>query len=241
MSVNTGIEWAEGSWNAVTGCTGKSEGCMHCYARSMALRLQGMGKEKYAAGFKPTVHESELETPLKWKKPKRIFAVSMGDLFNPEVPLDFIKRVFDTITRADWHTFVILTKWPERALEFAGRLTWPKNLWMGATIESNRHVERADYLRSIPATVRVLSLEPLLGPVPDLDLTGINWVIVGGESGSSARPMEPEWVHDIRDRCIAGDVAFFFKQWGGRSRTKAGHEIDGQIWHEYPAGVRTSG
>jgi len=240
MSKNTKIEWSQGSWNPVTGCTGRSEGCRNCYARSMALRQKGMGRAKYANGFEVTLHESELETPLKWKKSMRIFAISMGDLFNPRVPVEFIRRVHGTIGRADWHTFVILTKWPERALELADQLPWPGNLWMGTSIETNDYVSRADHLRLIPAAVKVLSLEPFLGPVPDLDLTGIDWVITGGESGSSARRMDPEWVRDIRDRCVVANIAFFLKQWGGKNKKKAGRVLDGRTWDQYPVGTRAS-
>ncbi len=238
MSRKTKIEWSEASWNPVTGCTGRSEGCRHCYARSMALRQQGMHRAKYQNGFEPTVYESELETPLEWKKSMRIFAVSMGDLYNPRVPVDFIQRVYDTICRADWHTFVILTKWPERALELADQLPWPENLWMGTSIETNDYVARADHLRLIPAAVKVLSLEPLLGPVPDLNLSGIDWAIVGGESGSGARPVDPDWVRDVRDRCVAADVAFFLKRLGGKSKKTATRILDGRTWDQYPMGTR---
>jgi protein gp37 len=236
MTTRSSIEWTESTWNPITGCTKVSPGCKHCYAERMAKRLQAMGMEKYANGFSLTLHEDELEKPLKLKTPQVIFVNSMSDLFHKNVPLGFIHRVFDTIHRADWHTFQILTKRANRLLELDKHIDWPENAWMGVSVECQDYTSRIDLLRQTHARVKFLSLEPLLGPLPHLDLSGIDWVIVGGESGPGARPMSDEWVIDIREQCIAAGVPFFFKQWGGVNKKRAGRLLDGVIWSQMPKG-----
>lgn len=219
MSDSSNIEWTESTWNPVTGCSKVSPGCRFCYAERMAARLQAMGVPRYANGFRVAVHEDVLTAPLRWRRPRLVFVNSMSDLFHDGVPLEFIQRCFQVMEQASQHTFQILTKRIERAESLAGQLPWPTNVWMGTSIENADYAWRSRHLRKIPAAIRFLSVEPLLGPIPKLPLTGIDWVIVGGESGPGARPMEREWVTDIRDRCIAKKIPFFFKQWGGsRSR-----------------------
>lgn len=234
MGVKSQIEWTESTWNPVTGCTKISPGCAHCYAERMARRLHAMGQPNYRNGFRPSVHERSLEMPLGWKKPQTVFVNSMSDLFHEDVPFEFIARVFEVMQRARWHLYQILTKRAERLAELAPLLPWPGNVWMGVTVESADYVHRIDSLRSVPAAVRFLSLEPLLGPLENLDLTGINWVIVGGESGPGARPMAEAWVTDLRDQCHEASVPFFFKQWGGRNKKKAGRLLAGQTWDQMP-------
>ncbi len=234
MADKSAIEWTEATWNPTTGCTKISLGCKNCYAERLALRLQAMGNPKYANGFQLTLHEDALDLPLRWKKPRKIFVNSMSDLFHEEIPLDFIQRVFQTMQQAHWHIFQILTKRAERMAELAPQLPWPPNVWMGVTVEEQRYTHRIDLLRTVPAAVRFLSLEPLLGPLPNLNLNGIHWVIVGGESGPGARPMKPEWVTDIRDQCQDAGVAFFFKQWGGVHKKRAGRLLEGRTWDDIP-------
>ncbi|MFY9182444.1 MAG: phage Gp37/Gp68 family protein [Kiritimatiellia bacterium] len=234
MAINSSIEWTESSWNPVTGCTKISEGCAHCYAERMARRLHAMGQPNYRNGFEVTCHPASLELPLKWKKPQMIFVNSMSDLFHKAVPTAFIQEIFFTMNQARWHTFQILTKRANRLQQLAPDLKWTSNIWMGVTVENNRHVDRIARLREVPATVRFLSLEPLLGPLPKLDLTNIDWVIVGGESGPGARPMAPAWVLDLRDQCLNAGVAFFFKQWGGVQKKKAGRLLDKRTWDQMP-------
>ncbi len=234
MAANSKIEWTEATWNPVTGCTKISPGCKHCYAERLAKRLQAMGVKKYANGFRVTLHPDVLDIPLHWRKPRMIFVNSMSDLFHDEVPLTFIQRVFGTMQRAHWHTFQVLTKRAERLAHLAPHLPWPRNVWMGVSVENERYKYRIDLLRQVPAAVRFLSLEPLLGPLPELDLRGIHWVIVGGESGPGARPMRPEWVTDIRDQCLAAGVPFFFKQWGGVHKARNGRILDGRLWNQLP-------
>lgn len=228
------IEWTESSWNPVTGCTKISEGCRNCYAERMAGRLKAMGQPNYRNGFKVTCHPHTLTLPLKWKKPRTIFVNSMSDLFHEEVPLAFLDEIFFTMNEARWHTFQVLTKRAEYMAQISGRFNWTPNIWMGVTVESAKHVDRMDFLRDVPAAVRFLSLEPLLGPIPDLNLEGIDWVIVGGESGPGARPMRKEWVLEIRDRCLDAGVPFFFKQWGGVQKKKAGRLLEDKIWDQMP-------
>ena len=235
MGTNSQIEWTESTWNPVTGCTKVSPGCAHCYAERMARRLRAMGQPNYRNGFAVTVHEHALNLPLSWKRPQTIFVNSMSDLFHEDVPLDFIHRVFDVMQQAHWHLFQILTKRSQRLAELAPLLPWPSNVWMGATVENGDCVDRIDHLRSVPAAMRFLSLEPLLGPLPALDLAGIHWVIVGGESGPGARPMAEQWALDIRDQCQQARVAFFFKQWGGVNKKKAGRTLGGKTWSQLPA------
>jgi protein gp37 len=240
MARGSGIEWTESTWNPVTGCTKVSPGCKHCYAERMALRLQAMGQTNYARGFELTLQPHMLELPLRWKKPQTIFVNSMSDLFHDRVPLAYIRRVFDVMTRASWHHFQVLTKRAERLAELSPELEWPPNVWMGVSVESEAVRGRIDSLRETNAAVRFLSLEPLLGPLPDLDLRGIDWVIVDGESGPGARPMDPAWVLDLRDQCIGAGVPFFFKQWGGRDKKRAGRHLDGRTWDGLPRATRAT-
>lgn len=226
------IEWTESTWNPVTGCTKISAGCQHCYAERMAKRLKAMGQLNYRNGFKVTLHEQVLEYPLLWKKPKTIFVNSMSDLFHEEIPDHFIKKVFDTMRRAYWHKFQVLTKRSSRLKELATQLDWPGNVWMGVTVENTKVKTRIDDLRTVPAFIRFLSLEPLLESLGYLNLSNIHWVIVGGESGPGARPMKKEWIKDIKKQCLVKNVPFFFKQWGGVNKKKSGRILDGQVWDE---------
>lgn len=230
----TKIEWTEVSWNPVTGCSKVSPGCKHCYAERMAKRLQAMGQPNYVNGFKVTTHEHMLDRPLRWKKPRLVFVNSMSDLFHKDVPVDFILRVFDTMRRAEQHQFQVLTKRSHRLLELDAQIEWPPNVWMGVSIENEDYAFRIGDLRATSAHIKFLSLEPLLGPLPGLDLSGIDWVIVGGESGPGARPMAEEWVIDIRDQSIALGIPFFFKQWGGVNKKRAGRTLQGRTWEEIP-------
>jgi len=234
VSGRHGIGWAEESWNPTTGCTKISPGCTHCWAERMAWRLQGMGQVRYARGFQVTTHEDLLEKPLHWAKSRLVYVSFMGDLFHEQVPDEFIMRVFDVMARAPRHRFHVLTKRPERLARLSARLPWPANVWAGATIEDAAHVHRADQLRQTGAAVKYLVLEPLLGPIDDLDLAGIDWVILGGESGPGARPLHIDWVRSVRDQCFAASVPFYFKQWGGVRRKETGRELDGRLWDERP-------
>jgi protein gp37 len=234
VSGRHGIGWAEESWNPTTGCTKVSPGCAHCWAERMAWRLQGMGQQRYACGFQVTTHEDLLEKPLHWAKPRLVYVSFMGDLFHDEVPEEFIGRVFDVMVRAAQHRFHVLTKRPERMAEMSPRLPWPANVWAGATVEDAAHAYRADQLRQTGAAVKYLVLEPLLGPVDALDLTGIGWVILGGESGPGARALHSDWVRSVRDQCLAAGVPFYFKQWGGVRRRETGRTLDGREWLERP-------
>ena len=234
MAINSAIEWTESSWNPVTGCTKISAGCAHCYAERMARRLHAMGQPNYRNGFEVTCHPDTLELPLRWKKSQMIFVNSMSDLFHKAVHTEFIGEIFFTMNQARWHTFQILTKRADRLRQLAPRLKWTSNVWMGVTVENDRHADRIDRLREVPAAVRFLSLEPLLGPLPELDLSHIDWVIVGGGSGPGARPMDPDWVLDLRDQCLNAGVAFFFKQWGGVRKKKAGRLLEKRTWDQMP-------
>ncbi|GAV24225.1 hypothetical protein ciss_01580 [Carboxydothermus islandicus] len=234
MALNSSIEWTEASWNPVTGCTKISAGCQNCYAERLACRLKIIGIPRYRNGFKVTVHEDVLDYPLKWKKPRMIFVNSMSDLFHEEVPEEFIIRVFNVMNLATHHTFQVLTKRPERALKIAGRLKWTENIWFGVTVENFQAKDRIKILQEIPAKIRFLSCEPLLEPLYELNLSGIHWVIVGGESGPGARPIEADWVRDILRQCQKQNVPFFFKQWGGKHKRKNGRLLDGKIWSQYP-------
>ena len=237
MSTHSGIEWTESTWNPLTGCTKVSPGCKHCYAERMAKRLQAMGQPNYVNGFKLAMHEHVLEKPLDWKTPQTIFVNSMSDLFHKDVPAAFILRTFDVMQQANWHRFQVLTKRSERLLELSSMIDWPENVWMGVSVENANYTFRTDHLRETGARVKFLSLEPLLGSLPHLDLDGINWVIVGGESGPGARKMDEEWVKEIRNQCLAARVPFFFKQWGGVHKKKAGRELEGRIWDEMPVNI----
>jgi len=234
MAQASAIEWTEGTWNPVTGCTKVSPGCKNCYAERMARRLQAMGQPRYADGFAVTLHDDLVELPLRWRKPRVIFVNSMSDLFHPAVPVEFIQRCFATMTAAGQHTFQVLTKRPERAAEIGEQLPWPANVWLGTSVENADYTWRIGELRKIPAAIRFLSLEPLLGPIPRLPLAKIHWVIVGGESGPGAREMKPQWVCQIRDRCVRADVPFFFKQWGGVHKARTGRQLGGRTWDQMP-------
>lgn len=234
MGSNSSIEWTESTWNPVTGCTKVSPGCKHCYAERMAKRLKAMGQANYRNGFQVTLHPHMLELPLRWRKPQRIFVNSMSDLFHEKVPRDYIAQVFDVMRRADWHQFQVLTKRSERLRELAPELDWPSNVWMGVSVENDKYVSRIDDLRATGAQTRFLSLEPLLGPLPKLNLKGIHWVIVGGESGPGARPIDARWVVDIQRLCEKAKVPFFFKQWGGVNKKRTGRELNGQTYDEMP-------
>lgn len=231
------IEWTEMTWNPTTGCDKISPGCKHCYAEVMSRRLKAMGQPKYLKGFELTLHRSELQKPLTWKTPQTIFVNSMSDLFHEEVPLEFIQAVFETMRKASWHQFQVLTKRAERLAALAPQLDWSPNVWMGVSVERADYTDRIDYLRQTPAQTKFLSLEPLLGPLPNLNLNGIDWVIVGGESGRGARPLQAEWVLDLRDQCQRAKVAFFFKQWGGVNKKKTGRLLDGKTYDAMPMGV----
>lgn len=237
MATKSKIEWTESTWNPVTGCTKISPGCKNCYAERMAKRLEAMGQPNYANGFSLTVHPHVVAAPLSWKAPQVIFVNSMSDLFHKDVPLAFIQKVFDVMKRAHWHQFQILTKRSGRLLQLDPSLAWAGNVWMGVSVETERYQHRIDDLRQTSAVVKFLSLEPLLGSLPSLDLAGIDWVIVGGESGPRARPMDEEWVLDIRDQCVDQGVPFFFKQWGGTNKKKAGRILQGRTWDEMPVGA----
>jgi protein gp37 len=237
MGANSAIEWTESTWNPTTGCDLLSPGCDHCYAERMSLRLKAMGNPKYVRGFELTLHESTLDLPLTWKKPQRIFVNSMSDLFHHDVPVSFIQRVFATMARAHWHQFQVLTKRSGRLLALSDQIDWPPNVWMGVSVENVEFKVRIDHLRKTGAAVRFLSVEPLLEALGPLDLTGIDWVIVGGESGPGARPLGADWVRDIQRQCEESGTAFFFKQWGGVNKKRAGRELDGRTWDEIPLRV----
>jgi len=230
----TTIEWTETTWNPTTGCTKISAGCKNCYAAVLARRLQAMGQKKYKNGFDLTLHANAVNDPYKWKKPKLVFVNSMSDLFHQDVPLHFIQQVFEVMNNTQKHTYQVLTKRSERLLELSPYLTWTPNIWMGVSVEDMRVVERIDHLRQTPAMIKFLSCEPLIGPLECINLEGIDWVIVGGESGSKARPMEKEWVEDLQQQCSDQDVAFFFKQWGGVRKKKTGRLLNGRTWDEMP-------
>ncbi len=234
MALGSAIEWTDATWNPVTGCDKVSPGCKHCYAERMAARLQAMGQPNYRNGFAVTLQPAMLSLPLTWRRPRTIFVNSMSDLFHEDVPEAYVRRVFDVMARAHWHRFQVLTKRAERLAAMARALPWPDNVWMGVSVETARYTARVDALREVPAAVRFLSLEPLLGPLPQLDLRGIDWVIVGGESGPRARPMAPAWVQDLRVQCAAAGVSFFFKQWGGSNKKRAGRTLEGRTWDELP-------
>ncbi|MEV0972465.1 DUF5131 family protein [Microtetraspora glauca] len=243
MARRTTIEWTEATWNPTTGCDRISSGCDNCYALTLAKRLKAMGAQKYqrdgdprtsGPGFGVTLHSDALAQPYGWRTPRVVFVNSMSDLFHARVPIDFVRRVFTVISETPQHTYQVLTKRSSRLRKIASQLEWPANLWMGVSVESSEFLRRIDDLRAAPAHVRFLSCEPLLGPLPDMDLTGIDWVIAGGESGPGHRPLDPDWVTDIRDQCVQAGVPFFFKQWGGRTPKHGGRELDGRLWDEMP-------
>ncbi len=228
------IEWTESTWNPVTGCTKISPGCKHCYAERMAKRLHAMGQPNYANGFKVTPQEHALGLPLTWRKPQTIFVNSMSDLFHKDVSLEFILRVFEVMRQADWHQYQILTKRSDRLLELDSELPWAKHIWMGVSVENADYRFRIKDLQRTHAHTKFLSIEPLIGRVGRIPLKGIDWVIAGGESGPGARPMDEEWVLDIRNQCQRASVAFFFKQWGGVNKKKAGRLLEGRTYDEMP-------
>lgn len=232
----TKIQWTEMTWNPITGCTKISDGCLNCYAARMAKRLKAMGNPRYINEFAVTVHKDLLEVPLDIKQPKMIFVNSMSDLFHKDIPDDIIIKVFETMNKAHWHTFQVLTKRPERVLEMdqAGLLKWSPNIWMGTTVENDKYVDRIDKLRETKANIKFLSCEPLLGSLKVISLEEINWVIVGGESGPKSREMKKEWVFELKDLCEKDGVAFFFKQWGGINKKKSGRMLDGKTYDQYP-------
>jgi len=230
----TKIEWTDETWNPVTGCTKISPGCKHCYAERMSMRLQAMGNPNYHSAFDLTLQPHMLDHPLQWKRPRRIFVNSMSDLFHHDVPLSYIQDVFSVMVRAHWHEYQVLTKRADRLLELSPHLPWAPQIWQGVSVENEDYVDRIDCLRQTGAKVKFLSIEPLLGALPKLDLRSMDWVIVGGESGPGARPVDPSWVLDIRDQCRHSGVAFFFKQWGGVNKKKAGRELEGRTWDEIP-------
>lgn len=239
-SERSGIQWTESTWNPVTGCSKVSPGCAHCYAETLSRRFGWSSTPWTPANAQTNVvlHGERLETPLRWRRPRMIFVNSMSDLFHELVPLSFVEQVFSVMERASWHTFQVLTKRAERLAELAPALRWPANVWVGVSIENNRWRQRADRLREVPASVRFISAEPLLGPLDELDLAGIDWLIAGGESGPRYRPADPAWVIDLRDRCELEGVAFFLKQWGGRTPKAGGRELEGRTWDAMPAPVR---
>jgi protein gp37 len=238
MAAQSSIEWTGSTWNPVTGCIKISPGCKNCYAERMAKRLQAMGQKNYVNGFELAMHPHALKMPLSWKKPLTIFVNSMSDLFLDEIPTEYIKQVFDVMNRAHWHTFQVLTKRAERLSEICSELPWAENIWMGVSVENSDYTCRVDLLRATAAHVKFLSIEPLLGAIPALSLSGIDWVIVGGESGPGARPVKEDWVVEIREQCLQAKVPFFFKQWGGFRKKKAGRELQGKTWDQMPSQYR---
>ena len=241
---DSAIEWTDKVWNPTTGCDRVSPGCDHCYALTLAKRLKAMGSKKYQAdgdprtsgpGFALTLHPDVLDAPRSWRTPRRVFVNSMSDLFHPKVPLGFVRQVFEVMGETPQHQYQILTKRPLRVARWADRIDWPPNVWIGTSVENVEYTNRIDHLRGIPAALRFLSLEPLLGPIPGINLAGIDWVIVGGESGPHARPIEVDWVRGLRDAAVAAGVPFFFKQWGGRTPKAGGRDLDGRTWDQYPA------
>jgi protein gp37 len=240
MASKSSIEWTESTWNPLTGCNKISSGCKNCYAERMARRLTAMGVPSYANGFKLTLHPHLLRLPIQWPKPQMIFVNSMSDLFHEDVPLDFIQAVFVVMREASWHTFQVLTKRSDRLLELSPLIEWPSNVWMGVSVESPNYIPRVRHLQRTRARVKFLSLEPLLVPLPRLPLKGIDWVIVGGESGPRSRPIKPEWVTQIRDQCIAKDVPFFFKQRGGVNKKRTGRVLAGRTWDEMPRAAQVT-
>lgn len=228
------IEWTEMTWNPVTGCNKISAGCKFCYAEVMTKRLQAMGVDKYKDGFKVRTHEDALSIPYTWKKSKVVFVNSMSDLFHNDVPIEFIKKVFEVMNDNPQHVFQVLTKRSERLLEIHNELNWTHNIWMGVSVENEKVMHRIDDLRKTDARTKFLSCEPLIGPLPNMNLQNIDWVIVGGESGRTPRKMEADWVLDIKDQCQKGNTAFFFKQWGGTNKKKAGRKLEGKIYNEMP-------
>jgi len=234
MADKSSIEWTEATWNPVTGCDKVSPGCAHCYAEAFAERWRGIPGHPYEQGFDLRLWPQRLSQPRRWKRPRMIFVNSMSDLFHERVPDEFIQDVFAAMEEASWHTFQILTKRPDRILGLAESLPWPRHVWIGVSIENRRFIERADLLRQLPASVRFISAEPLLGPLEGLDLSSIDWLIAGGESGPQHRRVDEDWILDLRNRCQDEGVAFFFKQWGGARPKTGGRKLQGRTWDEMP-------
>ena len=228
------IEWTEETWNPITGCTKCSAGCLHCYAETFAKRLQAMGNERYKNAFQVTVHRDLYERPLEWQKPKMIFVNSMSDIFHEDIPDQDILDLFDVMNRANWHTFQVLTKRADRMLELSGKINWTDNIWMGVSVENTKALERCEKLKQTGAKIKFVSAEPLLESIADIDIDGIDWLIVGGESGAGSRPMDEDWVVELRDKAKEQNVAFFFKQWGGTRKKKAGSLLQGKHYKQYP-------
>lgn len=234
MALGSKIEWTEATWNPVTGCSKFSKGCEHCYAERLCKRLKAMGNKKYENGFKPTAHPETLNEPLGWKQPKMIFVVSMGDLFHEDISDSFIIQVFETMNKAYWHTFQVLTKRAERLLSISEKVDWTHNIWAGVTVECADYKHRIDLLKRVPSKVRFVSMEPLVGGIGYVELRKVHWVIAGGESGPGSRALNPRWVREIRDQCTNQNVAFFFKQWGGFKKKANGRVLDGRTWDQLP-------
>jgi protein gp37 len=247
MSGKTTIEWTDATWNPVTGCTEVSPGCDHCYARTFAERFRGVAGHPYEQGFDLRLWPKRLDAPLKWKTPRRIFVNSMSDLFHKDIPDDYILQIFEVMAKADWHTFQVLTKRPARLARLIPKITdrlatitevsdtWPRHIWIGVSVETMQYRWRVDQLRKVPAAVRFISAEPLLGSLDTLDLSHIHWLIAGGESGWHHRPCDSAWLRELRDRCQETGVCFFFKQWGGRTPKTGGRILDGRTWDELPS------
>jgi len=240
MSDRSAIEWTDATWNPVTGCTQVSPGCDHCYALRFAERWRGIPGHPYEQGFDLRLWPERLEAPLRWKQPRHIFVNSMSDLFHRDIPDEFIQRVFEVMARAHWHTFQVLTKRSARLARLGAALPWPEHIWVGVSIEADRFSWRADHLRKVPAQIRFVSAEPLLGPLPHLSLENIHWLISGGESGPGCRPCDPDWVRDLRDRCLQAGVSFFHKQWGGKTPKAGGRLLDGRTWDDMPGRASAS-
>lgn len=234
MSTNSKIEWTDATWNPVRGCTKISPGCKHCYAERFAERFRGVKGHPFEQGFDLRLIPAKVAEPLSWRKPQRIFVNSMSDLFHDNVPTEYIQSVFYVMNQADWHQYQVLTKRAERLEELSDKLPWAPHVWMGVSVESTDYLWRIDHLRRTKAHIKFLSIEPLLGPLGKINLRGIDWVIVGGESGPGARSMNAEWVTDIKDQCVRAGVAFFFKQWGGVQKKRHGRELEGRTWDEMP-------
>jgi len=234
MAAKSAIEWTESTWNPLTGCTKISPGCKNCYAERLSKRLKAMGQPNYRNGFELTLHEQAIQLPLTWKAPQMIFVNSMSDLFHEQVPVEFILQVFEVMEKAHWHTFQVLTKRSLRLLELNSKISWPANVWMGVSVENDDYKFRIEHLRNIGAKTKFLSLEPLIGPIHNIDLNNIDWVIVGGESGPKSRPIEVDWVRELRDTCLTSKTPFFFKQWGGTNKKKTGRLLDDRTWDEMP-------
>lgn len=241
MAITSDIEWTDATWNPITGCTKISPGCANCYAETFAERFRGVPNHPYEQGFDLKLWTARLALPATWKKPKRIFVNSMSDLFHKDVPTDYILKVFEAMNQADWHQYQILTKRHERLLELNEQIPWAPHIWMGVSVENQDYAHRVDYLRKTSAHLKFLSVEPLLGPIENLNLAEIDWVIVGGESGRRPRQLKEEWVKSIRDQCRSADVAFFFKQWGGSNKKKAGRLLEGRTWDDMPKRLLQTG